>query len=167
LEKVEYVLKQGGKVFLYEPLTDGRATKSCLLALVDTILNYGMGLLLNLMPNWFRLWSSDYKNKIKEGYSLCSPHEAPIELTLINDVCKHSFEISEIKGWHIFSLGFAFQTMALKSPARALYSRFVRCWYLTDRILIKLFNWQQFSRPDRFIMCGIKLIKIGGEKHHA
>jgi len=70
-----------------------------------------------------------------------------------------SFDICEIKGWHLHSLGFSMQVTSLAKKVHKHYERLGGCWYSLDRLLFSVFGWESFSFPGRFILCGVKLIK--------
>ena len=157
--KIATVLKPGGKVYMYEPLRSSLGARSFRVRVVDAICNRMMHLLLSVLPRWFDLFNNEYKIELKNGYQMSSPHESPIDIELARKFCSGSFEIVETKGWHLFSLGFAMQSMALKESVREIYSRLAALWFVIDRILLRMFKWQEFSQPGRFILCSIKLVR--------
>lgn len=157
--KIATVLKPGGKVYLYEPLSSSSGTRCFSVRVVDAISNRLMCILLSVLPRWFDLFSNEYKEEFKNGYQMSSPHESPIDIELIKKFCSGSFEIIEMKGWHLFSLGFAMQSMALKESVRDKYSFLAALWFRVDRILFRMFKWQDFSQPGRFILCSMKLVR--------
>lgn len=157
--KIAAVTKPGGKVFVYEPLRSSAGARCAGARLVDAICNHMIYLLSNVVPRRLDLFSDEYKMAVKNGYQMSSPHEGPIDIELIKKICSGSFEIVEIKGWHLFSLGFAMQAMTLKESARKTYSWLVALWFRIDRILLRIFKWQDFSQPNRFILCSVKLLR--------
>ena len=159
LGKIAAVTKPGGKVFVYEPLRSSSGARCVGARLVDAICNRMMYLLSNVMPRRLDLFSNEYGMALKDGYQMSSPHEGPIDIELIEKFCSDSFEIVEVKGWHLFSLGFAMQVMTLKESAREAYSWLAALWFRIDRILLRIFKWQDFSQPNRFILCSVKLLR--------
>jgi 2-polyprenyl-3-methyl-5-hydroxy-6-metoxy-1,4-benzoquinol methylase len=157
--KIAAVLKPGGKVYLYEPLRSSSGARSFSIRAIDAISNRMMNLLLNMLPRWFDLFSDEYKAELKNGYQMSSPHEDPIDIELIKKFCSDSFEVIEMKGWHLFSLGFAMQSMALKESVRGKYAGLAALWFRIDTILLRMFDWQDFSQPHRFILCSVKLLR--------
>jgi SAM-dependent methyltransferase len=157
--KIAAVLKPGGKVYLYEPLRSSSGARSLSIRAIDAVSNRMLNLLLNQLPRWFDLFSDEYKTELKNGYQMSSPHESPIDIALIEKFCSSSFEIVEVKGWHLFSLGFAMQSMALRDSVRGKYSLLAAMYFGIDRFLLRTFKWQDFSQPQRFIMCSIKLLR--------
>jgi 2-polyprenyl-3-methyl-5-hydroxy-6-metoxy-1,4-benzoquinol methylase len=157
--KIATVLKPGGKVYMYEPLRSSSGTRCIGVRMVDAISSRMMHLLLNLLPGWFDLFSDEYKTELKNGYQMSSPHEDPIDIELIKKFCSDSFEVIEMKGWHLFSLGFAMQSMALKESVRGKYAGLAALWFRIDTILLRMFDWQDFSQPHRFILCSMKLLR--------
>ncbi len=158
LKKVEYVVKQGGRVYIYEPIIESSAQADIYLSLLDYVLRLCQGLLLRF-PNWLGLWDARYRKEIARGYSMASPHESPVEFDLIGKSSFKSMTVEDVKGWHLFSIGFAMQTMSLQESIRGIYVQFARFWQWIDNALFKIFDWKDFSRPQRFILCGVKLVK--------
>jgi 2-polyprenyl-3-methyl-5-hydroxy-6-metoxy-1,4-benzoquinol methylase len=158
MKKIETVLKPGGKVYLYEPMKCSTQRRSIIKA-IDFMNNFMGHLFLNLIPKWFNLYSQRHHKEMDRGYQMCSPHERPVDVELLKRICADTFEIQEIKGRHLFSLGFAMQSMGLKDMPRKLYAMIAVLLFMEDRVLMRLFNWQDFSMPNRFILCSIKLIR--------
>lgn len=159
LGKIATVLKPGGKVYMYEPLKSSSGTRCISVRIVDAISNRMMYLLLNALPGLFDLFSDEYKVALKSGYQMSSPHEGPIDIELIEKFSSGLFEIVEVKGWHLFSLGFAMQSMTLRESVMEKYSCLAALWVRIDRILLRKFKWQDFSQPHRFILCSVKLLR--------
>lgn len=157
--KIATVLRPGGRVYMYEPLTLPEAKSRLLIRLVDKLCNYMLGALLGILPKWFDFTNNQHKVELANGYKMSSPHERPINIETIKKCCAESFEIEEIKGWHLYSMGFAMQTMAYKSSVQRVYTKVAKFWYGLDKFLLRLFNWTDFSQPERFILCSIKLIR--------
>jgi SAM-dependent methyltransferase len=159
INKIATVLKPGGKVYMYEPLCSSSGVRSFSVRTIDLFSNYLNYFLLSAFPKWFDLYSDQHKIELKNGYQMCSPHERPVEIELIKKLCRNSFEIVEIKGWHLFSIGFAMQAMGLKDSIREIYSRLALFWFWLDKFLFRIFKWSDFSQPQRFILCSIKLVR--------
>ncbi len=157
--KIAAVLKSGGKVYMYEPLTLHKAKNNFSIRLIDKVCNFLLAILLYILPKWFDLTNDQHKRELANGYKMSSPHERPINLEIIKKSCADTFEILEIKGWHLFSMGFAMQTMSYKTTAQRIYTWLAVFWYWLDKILLRLFKWSDFSQPQRFILCSIKLIR--------
>ena len=160
-EKIAYLLKPGGRVFLYEPLTVTSA-RSTAVKLIDALCSISLTILLNKMPNFLNLFSERHISELARGYRMTSPHERPVELYQIRKFCSSDLHISNIKGWHLHSLGFAMQITSLKQNIWKYYEPIGIFWYGLDKLLFFFFGWQSFSVPGRFILCGIKLTKTNG-----
>jgi len=158
-KKIAFVLKPGGKVFMYEPLTSSRKSEPYLFKLADGFVERFCGIFITRFPEWFDMYNIPYKSIIKKGYTMSSPHERPVDIDLIKKFCKASFDIVEVKGWHLYSLGFAMQSMNLKGFLRKTYTVITAMLFMVDKIFLLLFGWQRFSKPQKFILCGIKLIR--------
>lgn len=158
-KKIASVLKSGGKVFMYEPLTSSDESQSLALRIIDGLINRFVDGLVVVVPNWLNLYSDQYKVEKARGYVMSSPHERPVNIDLIKKFCADSFEIKEVKGWHLYSLGFAMQCMNLNESIRKVYTGLSGLFFLLDSTFFKIFGWQKFSRPQRFILCSIKLIR--------
>ena len=158
VSKVASVVKPGGRVFLYEPLTSSRP-RSMSVKVVDRICSMVLLLLLDKLPKWLGLISKRHRAELARGYKMTSPHERPVAVELLKDFCDDKFDVSEIKGWHLHSLGFAMQVTALKEGARGYYEYLGYFWYQIDRFLFRFFGWESFSLPGRFILCGVKLTR--------
>lgn len=156
--KIAALVKPGGRVFMYEPLASSRR-RSFAVKVIDRLCAAALLLLLDKLPNWLGLVSDRHKAELSRGYKMTSPHERPVEVELLKKFCKEKFDIVEIKGWHLHSLGFSMQVTALKEKARRFYEPLGRLWYGVDRLLFRLFGWDAFSMPGRFILCSIKLLK--------
>jgi SAM-dependent methyltransferase len=158
VRKIASVVKPGGRVFLYEPLTAARP-RSLAIKLVDQLCAVALLLLLDKLPKWLDLISERHVAELARGYKMTSPHERPVDVDLLKTFCGDEFETSEIKGWHLHSLGFSMQVTALKESARRFYEPLGRLWYGLDRLLFRAFGWEAFSLPGRFILCSIKLTR--------
>ncbi len=158
VRKIASVVKPGGRVFLYEPLTAVRP-RSLAIKLVDRLSAMGLLLLLDRLPKWLGLISDRHIAELARGYKMTSPHERPVDVDLLKAFCGDAFEPPEIKGWHLHSLGFSMQVTALKESARKFYEPLGQLWYGLDRLLFRSFGWEAFSLPGRFILCSIKLTR--------
>lgn len=158
VRKIASVVKQGGRVFLYEPLTAARP-RGIAVKLIDRLCAMALLLLLDKLPKWFGLISERHLAELARGYKMTSPHERPVDVDLLKSLCRDDFEIAEIKGWHLHSLGFSMQVTSLKETARRFFEPFGRLWYALDRFLFRSFGWESFSLPGRFILCSVKLTR--------
>ena len=158
-KKIAFVLKPGGRVFMYEPLTSSNQSKSLFFKILDGVVCGFSRLLIKTIPDTFDLYNDEHKEAIKKGYVMNSPHERPVDINLIEKFCKDRFEILEVRGWHLYSLGFAMQSMNLMSFLRKIYSFITAILFMVDHLYFSLFGWKIFSRPQRFILCSIKLVK--------
>lgn len=156
-DKIATVLRSGGKVYMYEPLTLLNTKNSFNIRCIDKICNSFLTILLSILPNWLDFTNEQHKVELARGYTMSSPHEKPINVELIKKSCSNLFEIVEIKGRHLYSMGFAMQTMAYKPTVKLVYTWLTLLWYWVDKILLRLFRWSDFSQPNRFILCSIKL----------
>jgi 2-polyprenyl-3-methyl-5-hydroxy-6-metoxy-1,4-benzoquinol methylase len=157
-QKIALIVKSGGRVFMYEPLTAVRSRK-LMVKILDKICTAGLAILLDKLPNLLGLVSQRHKDEIARGYTMVSPHERPVDIDILKTFCKKDFEISEVKGWHLHSLGFSMQVTALKENVRKYYEPLGKLWYWIDTALFKIFGWDAFALPGRFILCGIKIVK--------
>jgi hypothetical protein len=158
LDKIASVVKPGGRVYLYEPLQmPGR--RSLAVKLIDRIYNLGLKLALGILPNCLGWWSARHTAEIARGYTMNSPHEAPVAFEVLASACRGSFEIAEIRGWHLNSLGFGMQSMGLSDGIRSCYEPLVALSYRLDRLLLGSFGWRAFSMPGRFILCSVKMVR--------
>ena len=158
VRKIASVVKPGGRVFLYEPLTSAKPRR-LVIKLIDRLCSLGLLVMLDKFPKWMGLISERHAAELACGYKMTSPRERPVDLALLTKSCGNDFEISEIKGWHLHSLGFSMQVTALREGVRKYYEPFGRFWYWLDRLLFDRFGWESFSVPGRFILCGVKLTK--------
>ena len=158
LKKIGSVVKPGGRVFMYEPLTTV-ISRSLAIKLIDRVCSAALLVLLDKLPKWLGLISERHGAEVARGYTMTSPHERPVNVDLLKNFCANEFESVEIRGWHLHSLGFSMQVTALKEPAKRYYEPLGRIWYGIDRILFRYFGWESFSSPGRFILCSIKLAK--------
>lgn len=159
-QKVSYVLKKGGKCYLYEPLTTHVREKSIIIKLIDYIVKRSMSFLIIRIPHYFNLLTTRHRDELRRGYVMQSPHEAPVYIELIKKFLPASMSTLEIRGWHLYSLGFCMQLMSLNESFRGLLTPFARLLYRLDRMLLKHLRWEIFAREDRFLMCSMKLVKI-------
>lgn len=159
IKKISAVLKPGGRVYMYEPMKSS-SRRSFMVGAIDLFNKVLLKLLLSIVPGWFNQFNDRHKAEVEKGYKMCSPHESPVDVEAIKRFCANSFEIVEIKGRHLYSLGFAMQAMGFKDALRNAYGRVVAFLYWQDKMLFKVFGWEAFSQPQRFILCSIKLVKI-------
>jgi ubiquinone/menaquinone biosynthesis C-methylase UbiE len=157
-QKIALIVRSGGRVFMYEPLTATKPRKLNIKVL-DKICTAGMSILLDKIPNLFGLISQRHKEELARGYTMVSPHESPVDINTLKAFCKKDFEIIEVKGWHLHSLGFSMQVTALKENVRKYYEPLGKLWYWIDKALFRIFGWEAFALPGRFILCGIKIVK--------
>lgn len=157
-QKIAILVKPGGRVFLYEPLTSARR-RSHLIKGIDLLCSLALLIFLGKLPKWFDLTSERHANELARGYRMQSPHERPVDVALLKKLIGSSFDICEIKGWHLHSLGFSMQVTSLKKKVQKYYEWLGGVWYSLDRLLLGVFGWESFSLPGRFILCGVKLIK--------
>jgi len=155
--KIADVLKSDGKVYMYEPLFELPSRRNIFARLFDFFCKSLMYLLLTILPKYLGMYNEQHIKNVENGYQMCSPHEGPVDIEVIRRCCAHSFEILEIRGWHLFSMGFAMQTMALKKFFRKIYEPVVLLFYWLDKMFFRIFKWSDFSQPQRFILCSIKL----------
>jgi len=160
LYKISFVLKPGGRAYFYEPLSTSSYKRKLNLLIFDLPINVAIGFLIGRFPKWFNLWTPWYQSNVEAGYRGNSPHERPLDVEWIRKTCSKSLSITEVKCWHLNSLGFAMQTMTLKPRVRSLYSRLVTLLYWADRVLLATFDWRHFASPGRFILCSLKAEKI-------
>lgn len=158
-KKIAFVLKSGGKVYMYEPLSSTAESRSLVLYIIDELFKRVSDILINGIPKWFNLLNNNYLIERDRGYIMSSPHERPVDIRLLERFCADLFDIKEVRGWHLYSLGFAMQTMNLKDSVKNVYSVFTSLLYVIDRVLLDRLGWQKFSQPQRFILCSIKLIR--------
>ena len=158
IQKLSFVLKKGGRVYLYEPL-ESDVRRNFIASVIDYLNTVLSVVLLNYLPKWFRLHNKRHEEEIKNGYIMQSPRERPLQMLEFEKILSRTFEIKEIRGRHIYSIGFAMQTMGLKKFAIRIYSSILTLFYVWEQFLIKVFGWQPFSRKGRFIMCSFKLEK--------
>jgi 2-polyprenyl-6-hydroxyphenyl methylase/3-demethylubiquinone-9 3-methyltransferase len=157
-QRIDKVLKPGGRVYLYEPLrsTRGRRLPA---KTIDWLIGKALAFFIVKMPSWLSLLSDRHRQALQNGYAMSSPHERPIEIDMLKSICSKSFEIIEVRGWHLHSIGFAMNAMGLKEFVRVPYARWATACYLLDQWLLRIFSWEEFSGPDRFILCSVKMKK--------
>jgi len=158
VRKIALVLKPGGRAYLYEPLQRQR-TRTLPVKVIDRLYNTALHLFLNRLPRWFKWWSPRHLQELERGYSMNSPHEAPVSLELLQKCCSGDFGIVETKGWHLNSLGFAMECMSLIEPVRKWYEPVAVLCYRLDRALFRWLGWEAFSIPGRFILCSVKMVR--------
>ncbi len=157
--KIAEVLKTGGKVYMYEPLRAPSGERRFFAQFLDFLYKLMMYVLMSVLPKSLGLFNDRHKAQIKNGYQMCSPHERPVDIDVIRKCCSNSFEILEIKGWHLFSMGFAMQAMGLKGYVRTIYTPISALLFWLDKMVFRIFEWSVFSKPQRFILCSIKLAR--------
>jgi 2-polyprenyl-3-methyl-5-hydroxy-6-metoxy-1,4-benzoquinol methylase len=156
---ISYVLKKGGRCYLYEPLTTHEKKVSRSMTVVDSLVGMMARFLIGKIPDRWNLWSTRHKEALMRGYIMQSPHEAPVQIELIKRILPDSLSIIEIRGWHLYSLGFSMQIMSLKASVRGIFTQIARLFYWVDYIVLSHFKWEAFAKEDRFILCSIKLVK--------
>ena len=159
-QKIGYVLKKGGKCYFYEPLMTQVKKGGFFIKLIDSFIGLMAGVLIGKIPHCFGLWNARYQEELKKGYIMQSPHEAPVQIESIKKLLPDSLTMVEIRGQHLYSLGFAMQTMSLKKSLQGIYTCLTWFFYRMDELLLNLFGWESFSQPGRFILCSIKLEKV-------
>jgi 2-polyprenyl-3-methyl-5-hydroxy-6-metoxy-1,4-benzoquinol methylase len=158
MKQIAFVLKPGGRAYLYEPL-QRQGVRRVSIKIIDRLYNTALQILLDKLPRWFNWWSDRHLAEIERGYKMCSPHEAPVAIDLLEKCCGDDFDIVETKGWHLNSLGFAMQSMGLIDAVRKRYAPLVSLWYRFDQMLFRQLGWEAFSQPGRFILCSVKLVR--------
>jgi len=158
IRKISFVLKKEGKVYLYEPLESDEKGK-LIVKFIDYINNITIAVFLTILPKFLNLYNERHIQELNNGYTMESPHERPLNKKALELILIKFFEIREIRGWHIYTLGFSMQAIGLKNAPLTFYSFIISIFSVWEKILIKLFGWESFSKPGRFILCGIKLVK--------
>lgn len=158
VRKIASLVKPRGRVFLYEPLTSARP-RSLPVKVIDRLCSLALLLQLDKLPKWFGLISARHFAELARGYRMTSPHERPVDVALLRKFCGNAFEICELKGWHLHSLGFSMQVTALRENVRRYYEPLGKFWFGLDQFLFRRFGWESFSLPGRFILCAVKLTK--------
>ena len=158
IAKIASVLKPGGKVFMYEPLSSTKKRRLTI-KLFDYLINNLQQILLLKVPNWFNLFSERHLSELARGYTMASPHERPVNIKEVEEICDDSFIILKVDGWHIYSLGFSMQITSLKQKARRFYEPISYILYRVDKFIIQRIGWEAFSTPNRFILCSVKMIR--------
>ena len=159
MEKISSVIKPGGRVYLYEPMTSASSRKTILTHFLDAVFNRSIGLLVGRLPQWLHLWTPEFQKMTNDGYTGSSPHERPLDIEWVQTNCLQSLGVSEVKCWHLYSLCFAMQAMVMKPPIQYLYFRLARLLYCIDRMILSQVDWTEFADPNRFILCSLKLEK--------
>jgi 2-polyprenyl-3-methyl-5-hydroxy-6-metoxy-1,4-benzoquinol methylase len=157
--KINYVLKKGGRCYVYEPLTTKVEKGYFLIKLMDSFIGLMASLLIVKIPKYFNLWSKRHHSELRKGYTMQSPHEAPVQIELIKQFLPDALSTIEIKGCHLYSLGFSMQIMSLKESVRGLFTQLARFLYWIDQMVLSSFKWETFAQKGRFILCSIKLLK--------
>jgi 2-polyprenyl-3-methyl-5-hydroxy-6-metoxy-1,4-benzoquinol methylase len=158
-KKISYILKTGGKCYLYEPLTTTAKKESRLINIMDAFIGLMVGILIGKLPSYCNLRSARHQDELRKGYIMQSPHEAPVQIELIKRFLPDSLSMVEIKGWHLYSLGFCMQIMSLKESVRGLFTPIARLLYRIDQIALSCLKWETFAQDNRFILCSIKLVR--------
>lgn len=158
IQKIAFVLKKGGKVYLYEPL-ESLGKEKLLVKNIDYINNLIISIFIRVLPKFFNLYNQRHIQELNNGYSMASPHERPLNKKEFEQILLKSFDINEIRGWHIYTLGFSMQAIGFKKIALYFCSIVISIFVIWEKVLIKLFGWESFSKPGRFILCGIKIVK--------
>jgi 2-polyprenyl-3-methyl-5-hydroxy-6-metoxy-1,4-benzoquinol methylase len=157
-EKIAIVTKPGALIYLYEPLYSDHG-KNIMVCIIDFIFKSFLYTLIFYVPRLFNLFSDKHKTELNRGYTMNSPHERPIDIDWLHKYCADNFNVFEVKPWHLYSMAFGMQSMALKPKFTSIYSLLTKTWYRIDKFLFRLFGWERFSAPNRFILCSIKLVK--------
>jgi 2-polyprenyl-3-methyl-5-hydroxy-6-metoxy-1,4-benzoquinol methylase len=157
LDKIGGVLKPGGRAYFYEPLTSRQVNRNGFVRATDLTCNSIILLLLSFIPTKFGLFSERHLAELARGYTMCSPHERPVEIELLSEYARSAFEMESLHAWHLFSIGVSMQIMALKEPFRAPWSILSLFFHLIDRVVLRLTEWRNFSLPGRFILCSLKM----------
>jgi len=157
--KINYVLKKGGRCYFYEPLATQVKKKFNFIKFMDSFIGLMAGFLVDKVPNYCNFWSARHQEELRKGYVMQSPHEAPVPIELIKRLLPYSLKLVEIRGWHLYSLGFCMQIMSLRESLHGIYTGLAGLFYRMDKILLNSLGWESFSQPGRFILCSIKLEK--------
>lgn len=156
LGKLAFVLKPGGRLYLYEPLWS-TAKRGFWPKVVDYATGRILDLILNRLPARLGWISVRHREALARGFTPSSPREAPLDLDLLYSLCDGRFDIVEVRPWHLHSIGFAMQAMTLSDAVRGFYVPWAWFWYKLDRTFLALLDWRKFSGPRRFVLCGVKL----------
>jgi 2-polyprenyl-3-methyl-5-hydroxy-6-metoxy-1,4-benzoquinol methylase len=159
LKNIAYILRKGGRCYLYEPLASQSKKKSIFAKSTDFAIEHLLAILINKIPKFFNFWSTRYKDELSKGYTMKSPHEAPVDVEWIKKSLPEPLSVANIKAWHLYSLGFAMQIMSLNPPIQSKYIQFARLIYGIDRLLLNMIDWTNFANPGKFILCSVKIEK--------
>ncbi|MDB9916157.1 class I SAM-dependent methyltransferase [Pseudomonadales bacterium] len=158
-ERLFSLVKPGGKVYMYEPLTIG-STRGKFVKFIDAVIELGVNVIVLKVPKVLGFISARHKKEIARGYTMASPNERPVSLISIRNFCVGRFSIPEVQGRHLYSLGFGMQVTTLKHGARKIYELMGFLLYQVDRLLLWGLGWEAFSTPERFILCSLKFRRL-------
>ena len=158
LKKISTILTPGGKAYFYEPLQHSGG-RTIMAKIVDRIYNLAIAFLFDILPRGFGWWSERHTKELARGYTMNSPHEAPVAVELLHKYGGEDFDIIDIRGWHLNSIGLGMQSMGLRKDIQKFYEPLVAVNYYLDRLLLRLLGWEAFSLPGRFILCSIKMVR--------
>jgi 2-polyprenyl-3-methyl-5-hydroxy-6-metoxy-1,4-benzoquinol methylase len=157
--KIDFLLKPGGKLFLYEPVYNPSKTKGAkFLKFIDFCVQKLMVLFLVKLPGLLKLRREKYELLSSRGYTGCSPMERPLDISILNNCLQEGYS-TDVRGQHLYSLQFAMNSVELKG----YYRRFL---YLPLVVLrgVELFvlagkGWWQLTNERRFTMVSIGATK--------
>ncbi|MEI6070386.1 MAG: methyltransferase domain-containing protein [Verrucomicrobiae bacterium] len=159
LDKIAGVLKPDGRAYFYEPLTSKQVDRNGFVRAVDYICNGLIVVLLSIIPRKFGLFSDRHRAALACGYTMCSPHERPVEIEVLSKYASEAFEMESVQPWHLFSIGVSMQIMGLKTRFQSPWSLLAPFFYLVDCIVFRLQDWRNFSLSGRFILCSVKMCR--------
>ncbi len=161
-EQLRSCVKPGGRVYVYEPLiSDAKPTARWrAFAAVD----FGWRALTFAYMRIGRAlrWFEDrFEQAIRDGYNGSSPDEHPIEIARLRSAWGESFELVECQPHHQYGLGYAMSIMLLRPKHRRLLEPLAFLVQAVDRALFRLGLWENNGRRPRWILCAVKLRRLG------
>jgi len=150
LIKLHQLLKEGGKLYLYEPLAPKRDVSVLqAVAIAFFLLLYGPWYVLHWLAIRLTIGPSAFRQAVRKGWTGFSPKERPLDKKwLVARLQDAGFRIvQEPMYWHAYSLSFAMGCTELSPPLSWIARLNARLLYVIDRAIL--------SSPLKEYVCGV------------
>jgi len=155
MARLARALRVGGRIYAYEPAA-ARRDPPIGAWLLDKALLASIRILRALVFH-LRLQHKDVRQAMKNGWTMRSPNEAPLDLESLEDLLPEQVRIVDVTYWHMCTVAHANICMELRKPWRGLLARLMPVPRKADDIILRT-PWRVYLQA--WPMVGIKMEKL-------
>ena len=159
LPKIKRLSKEGGKIYIYEPIIYGRKSRLMLIYTLPFVL------LKKLIYNAKVLLDADVREIVKFEINTSSPDERPLDPEEFEKLLKEYFIIQDIEYSHMMSLYYAIICVSVKKNLQKILIPFIKPLLHIERKLLKIKSFRE--RTNSWILTSYKCLNQGENKNES